>query len=83
MIQGGVQGFFRKALGDEQLIKCIRVVARGETWFDAVLITQVLDQCTKEVWKNKDQLKSLTHSESGKTGNAFPAGDGGSGTDQP
>ena len=61
MIQGGVQGFFRKALGDEQLIKCIRVVARGETWFDATLITQVLDQCTKEVWRNKDQLKSLTH----------------------
>lgn len=61
MIQGGVQGFFRKALGDEQLIKCIRVVARGEIWFDAVLITQVLDQFNKELRKNKDQFKSLTH----------------------
>ena len=27
MMQGGVRGFFRFALGDEQLIKCIRVVA--------------------------------------------------------
>jgi DNA-binding NarL/FixJ family response regulator len=30
MMQGGVQGFFRIELGDEQLIKCIRVVTRGE-----------------------------------------------------
>ena len=30
MMQGGVRGFFRFALGDEHLIKCIRVVARGE-----------------------------------------------------
>ena len=30
MMQGGVRGFLRFALIDEQLIKCIRVVARRE-----------------------------------------------------
>ena len=28
MMQGGVRGFFRIALGDEQLIKCIRMVVQ-------------------------------------------------------
>ena len=43
MMQGGARGFFRTALGDEQLIKYIRVVARGEIWLEANLITPVFD----------------------------------------
>ncbi len=66
MIQGGVRGFFRTALGDEQLIKCIRVVARGEIWLDAALITRVFDELIKEFMKKRDRLKSLTHLSSAK-----------------
>ena len=37
MMQGGVRGFFRFALDEEQLIKCIRTVARGgETWLKLI-----------------------------------------------
>jgi two-component system, NarL family, response regulator DegU len=60
MMQGGVRGFFRFALGDEQLIKCIRVAARGEIWLEVELITPVFDEFIKEFMKRRDLLKSLT-----------------------
>jgi len=61
MMQGGVRGFFRTELGDEQLIKCIRVVARGEIWLDAALITRVFDEFIVELTKKRDRFESLTH----------------------
>ena len=61
MMEGGVQGFFRTELGDEQLIKCIRVVARGEIWLDAALITRVFDEFIEELTKKRDRFESLTH----------------------
>src|SRR5664280_106616 len=61
MMQGGARGFFQTALGDKQLIKCIRVVARGEIWLDAEMITRVFDEFIKEFMKNKDLHKSLTN----------------------
>ena len=61
MMQGGVRGFFRIELGDEQLIKCIRVVARGEIWLDAALITRVFDEFIEELTKKRDRFESLTH----------------------
>jgi len=61
MMQGGVRGFFRTELGDEQLIKCIRVVARGEIWLDAALITRVFDEFIEELTKKRDLFESLTH----------------------
>ena len=60
MLQASARGFFRTALGDEQLIKCIRVVAGGEIWLDAELITPVFDEFIKEFMTKKDHLKSLT-----------------------
>ena len=66
MMQGGVRGFFRFALGDEQLIKCIRVVARGEIWLDAELITPVFNEFINEFMKRRDLLKPLTHLSSAK-----------------
>ena len=66
MIHGGVRGFFRTALGDEQLIKCIRVVAQGEFWLDAELITRVFEKVIKEFKKQRDLLKPLTHLNSAK-----------------
>jgi DNA-binding NarL/FixJ family response regulator len=66
MMQGGVRGFFRTALGDEQLIKCIRVVAQGEIWLDADMTTLVFDEFIKEFMKKRDLLKPLTHLSSAK-----------------
>ena len=66
MMQGGVRGFFRTELGDEQLIKCIRVVARGEIWLDAALITLVFNEFIKGFITKKDLLKPLTHLSSAK-----------------
>ena len=67
MIQGGsVQGWFQTALGDEHLIKCIRVVARGEIWLEAALNTHVLKEFIKESMEKRDFLKSLTHLSSAK-----------------
>ena len=66
MMQGGVRGFFRFALGDEQLIKCIRVVAQGGIWLEAELITPVFDEFIKEFMKKKDLLKSLNEMSSAK-----------------
>jgi DNA-binding NarL/FixJ family response regulator len=61
MMMVGARGFFQTALGDKQLIKCIRVVARGEIWLDAEMITRVFDEFIKEFVKKRDLLKSLTH----------------------
>ena len=66
MIEAGARGFFRTALGDELLIKCIRVVARGEIWLEAVLFKWVFEELRKEVMEKKNRLKSLAHLSSAK-----------------
>jgi two-component system, NarL family, response regulator DegU len=66
MMQGGVRGFFRTELGNEQLIKCIRAVVRGEFWLEAELITPVFDEFIKEFMKRRDLLKPLTNLSSEK-----------------
>jgi DNA-binding NarL/FixJ family response regulator len=66
MMQGGVRGFFRFALDDEQLIRCIRAVAMGDIWLEANLITPVFDEFIKEFMKIKEFLKSLNELNSAK-----------------
>jgi DNA-binding NarL/FixJ family response regulator len=66
MIQGGIRGFFRFALSDEQLIKCIRMVAKGNIWLDDELITPVFDEFVKEFMKRRDLFQPLTHLSSEK-----------------
>jgi DNA-binding NarL/FixJ family response regulator len=66
MMQGGSRGFFRTALGNEQLIKCIRVVDRGDIWLEAELTTRVFEYVIKEFMKKTDRLKSFTHLSSAK-----------------
>jgi len=66
MMQGGVRGFLRFTQDDEQLIKCIRVVAKGEICLEAELITPVFDEFIKEYTKRRDLLKSLTDLSSEK-----------------
>ena len=72
MIQGGVQGFFLLALGNEQLIKCIRVVDRGEIWLDAEMTTRVFDEVFKEFTKRRDVIQSLTELDSAKLDTLTP-----------
>jgi two-component system, NarL family, response regulator DegU len=66
MIQGGIRGFFRFALSDDQLIKCIRMVASGDIWLEAELITPVIDEFVKEFMKRRDLLQPLTNLSSEK-----------------
>jgi len=66
MMQGGARGFFRTAKDDEDLVKCIRMVARGRIWIEAVLTTHFLEEFIKESMKKRDLLKSLTHLSSAK-----------------
>ena len=66
MIEAGARGFFRTALGDDLLIKCIRVVARGEIWIEAKLITWVFEELRKDVMEKRNRLKSLAHLSSTK-----------------
>ncbi|MGA9111932.1 MAG: response regulator transcription factor [Smithella sp.] len=66
MMQGGVRGFFRFALDDEQLIRCIRTVAMGDIWLEANMITPVFDEFIKEFMKKKELLKSLNELNSTK-----------------
>jgi DNA-binding NarL/FixJ family response regulator len=66
MIEAGARGFFRTALGDELLIKCIRVVARGEIWLEADMITWVFEELRKEFMEKRNRLKSLAHLSAAK-----------------
>jgi len=66
MIEAGARGFFRTALGDELLIKCICVVARGEIWLEADMITWVFEELRKEFMEKRNRLKSLAHLSAAK-----------------
>jgi DNA-binding NarL/FixJ family response regulator len=66
MIQGGIRGFFRFALSDDQLIKCIRMVATGNICLEAKLITPVIDEFVKEFMKRRNLLQPLTNLSSEK-----------------
>jgi DNA-binding NarL/FixJ family response regulator len=72
MMQAGALGFFRTELGDEQLIKCIRVVDRGEIWLDAEMTSRVFKECIKEFTKRRDLVQSLTELDSAKLDTLTP-----------
>lgn len=55
MMQGGAHGFFKPKQGDENLIKCIRVVYKGDYWLEAELINRIL----KGYQDKNNVLKSL------------------------
>jgi DNA-binding NarL/FixJ family response regulator len=66
MMLGGVRGFFRFAQGVEQLIKCIRVVDRGEIWLEAEITTLVFEEAFKRFRQRRDVFQPLTHLSSAK-----------------
>ena len=60
-IEAGVRGFFRTALGDDMLIKCIRAVAQGEIWLDAAMVARVFEEFIKEAIRRRDRIRPLAH----------------------
>jgi DNA-binding NarL/FixJ family response regulator len=66
MMLGGVRGFFRFEQGVKQLVKCIRVVAKGEIWLDAETNTLVFEEVFKKFRKRRDLIQPLTELSSEK-----------------
>jgi DNA-binding NarL/FixJ family response regulator len=57
MMKGGAHGFLLREHFDDYIVKCIRVVARGELWMRSILIDRVLNELIRESHK-KLLLKS-------------------------
>ena len=66
MMLGGVRGFFRFEQGVQQLIKCIRVVFRGEIWLEADTNTRVFEEVLKKFRMRRDLIQPLTELSSKK-----------------
>ena len=66
MMLGGARGFFRFGLGNEKLIKCIRLVAQGEIWLEAEMTTLVFGEVFKRFRQRRDVIQSLTDLDSTK-----------------
>jgi len=65
MMKGGGRGFLLREHLDTDIIKCIRVVARGELWLSTKLIGRVFDELIRESNK-KLLLKSPTGNQLSK-----------------
>ncbi|MGA3281832.1 MAG: response regulator transcription factor [Smithella sp.] len=72
MMMGGARGFFRFEHGVEQLIKCIRVVVRGEIWIDAETNTRIYEEFFKKFRKRRDIIQPLTELRSEKLDTLSP-----------
>ena len=58
MMKEGARGFLLREHLDADIIKCIRVVARGELWLSTNLIGRVLDELFRRECEKKHLLKS-------------------------
>ena len=67
MMKGNARGFFLiDHLDSEKIIKCVRVVARGEIWLSGDLVGRVCDELIRECGKTRivksptsDQLNKM------------------------
>ena len=62
MMKSGARGFLLREHLDADIVKCIRVVARGELWLSTALIGRVIDELIRESDK-KLLLKSPTSNQ--------------------
>jgi DNA-binding NarL/FixJ family response regulator len=60
MMKEGARGFLLREHVDADIIKCIRLVARGEIWMSTHLIGRVFDELFRRDCENKHLLKSPT-----------------------
>jgi DNA-binding NarL/FixJ family response regulator len=58
LMKEGARGFLLREHVDADLIKCIRVVARGEIWMSTPLIGRVFDELFRRDCEQKHLLKS-------------------------
>jgi DNA-binding NarL/FixJ family response regulator len=58
MMKEGARGFLLREHVDADIIKCIRVVARGELWLSTHLIGRVFDELLRRECETKHLLKS-------------------------
>jgi DNA-binding NarL/FixJ family response regulator len=58
MMKEGARGFLLREHVDADIIKCIRVVARGEIWMSTHLIGRVFDELFRRDCEQKHLLKS-------------------------
>jgi DNA-binding NarL/FixJ family response regulator len=65
MMRVGARGFLLREHLDADIIKCIRVVARGELWLSTKLIGRVFDELIRDRYK-KLPLKSPTGNQLAK-----------------
>ena len=63
MMKGGARGFLLREHLDADIIKCIRVVARGELWLSTKLIGRVFDELLRRECETKHLLKSPTSNQ--------------------
>ncbi len=66
MMKEGARGFLLREHVDADLIKCIRVVARGEIWMSTHLIGRVFDELLRRECETKHLLKSPTSDQLAK-----------------
>jgi DNA-binding NarL/FixJ family response regulator len=62
MMKEGARGFLLREHVEADLIKCIRVVARGELWLSTNLIGRVFDELLRRECEEKHLLKSSPNS---------------------
>jgi DNA-binding NarL/FixJ family response regulator len=62
MMKEGARGFLLREHVDADLIKCIRVVARGELWLSTNMIGRVFDELLRRECQQKHLLKSSPNS---------------------
>jgi two-component system, NarL family, response regulator DegU len=58
MMKKGARGFLLREHVDADIIKCIRVVARGELWLSTKLIGRIFDELLRREYDKNHQLKS-------------------------
>jgi DNA-binding NarL/FixJ family response regulator len=68
MMKGGVRGFLLREHFEADIIKCIRVVDRGEIWLNPKLTGLIVNELLRECEK-KFQLKSPTSHQLAKMKN--------------
>ena len=59
MVKEGIRGFFVKGdISSEFITKCVRVVAAGEIWMDAKLVSRVFEEFSRYYSETEGELRS-------------------------
>ncbi|MCL4441242.1 MAG: response regulator transcription factor [Clostridia bacterium] len=62
-IFAGAKGYILKDVGNDEIIRAVRAVYRGESLLDTVVTTKLLDRMRRSGKKSNDALEQLTEQE--------------------